>query len=377
MKPLGVAVVGAGYWGPNLARGFSNSADCELRWVCDLDPARAGATARRSKSARATTALGQVLDDLEVEAVAVATPAASHAGLVRACLGAGRHVLVEKPLALSLADADRLAVTAAQCGRVLMCDHTYCYTPAVRMIRDLIQSGDLGELHSVDSVRVNRGRVQPDVDVFWDLAHHDLSILDFVLPDGRVPTAISARGSDPLGVGRACVGWLTLDLIGSARVQVHVSWLSPTKVRTTILSGSRRVLVWDDLHPTARLRVSPRGADAIGSQAGGGPSAVPEIGAVALPLARTEALSGVVAEFVAAIREQRPPLTGVASELRVLAMLEVASQSLARDGAVMLLGIGRRSQGCRMPAGYRAPDASSRGVTLSGPSRTTGAPDWV
>src|SRR5574342_204225 len=167
MKPLGAAVVGVGTWGVNLARNFLDSADYVLRWVCDLDGARARASAH-SRDVRATTALDQVLEDSGVEAVAIATPAASHADVAMACLDTGRHVLVEKPMALSVAEAQKLSAAAAQRGLTLMCDHTYNYAAPVRAIRDVIRGGELGELHYVNSVRVNRGRVQPDVDVFWD-----------------------------------------------------------------------------------------------------------------------------------------------------------------------------------------------------------------
>ena len=134
-----------------------------------------------------------------------------------------------------------------------MCDHTYCYTPAVRKLRELLGSGDLGDLQYFDSVRINLGLVQPDVDIFWDLAAHDLSILDFLLPDGHHAQAVGAQGADPIGVGHACVGYLSMPLAGGGIAHIHVNWLSPTKIRTTIVGGSRRIAVWDDTNPAQRL----------------------------------------------------------------------------------------------------------------------------
>jgi len=331
MKPLGVAVVGVGTWGANLARNFSGSSDYALRWVCDLDGARARASAD-SRGVRAATVLDQVLEDSGVEAVAIATPAASHAELAMACLDTGRHVLVEKPMALSVAETQKLSAAAAQRGLTLMCDHTYNYAPAVRTIRTMIRGGHLGDLHYVNSVRVNRGRVQPDVDVFWDLAHHDLSILDFILPEGCRPTTVTAQGTDPLGIGRACLGYLTLRLAGSVIAHTHISWLHPTKIRTTVVGGSMGTLVWDDLHPTHRLLMYPRGAELAESDEAVAAGSQGERIPVALPAPETEPLGGVVAEFAASIREGRAPLSDAGAELRVLAVLEASARSLEGNG---------------------------------------------
>jgi predicted dehydrogenase len=253
-------------------------------------------------------------------------------------------VLIEKPLASSLAEGQKLVAAAEERQLVVMCDHTYCYTPAVRRIRELVRAGELGDIQYVDSVRINLGLVQPDVDVFWDLAPHDLSILDFILPDDCRPRAVAAQGADPIGTGRACVGYLTLPLPGGAIAHAHVHWLSPTKIRTTILGGSRRTLVWDDLHPSQRLSVYDRGVDL---------TATPEQEArrkvliayrtgdmVAPALHEGEALQGVVHEFVAAIRERRAPLTDGHAGLRVLEVLEAASRSLDTGGAMVGLGRG-------------------------------------
>ena len=184
---IGLAVIGAGYWGPNLVRTALATPGFRLDWLCDLQVERARAVLGPYTTVRPTDSYDAVLADPAVAAVAIATPAATHFDLVRGALEAGKHVLVEKPLTPSVAEGEKLASLADRSGLVLMCDHTYCYTPAVQRIRELIRGGEIGDVQFIDSVRINLGLVQPDVDVLWDLAPHDLSILDFVLPEDVTP----------------------------------------------------------------------------------------------------------------------------------------------------------------------------------------------
>ena len=192
---LRVGVVGAGYWGPNLVRNFRGSPDWDLVAVCDLDEARALKVVGDRSTVEVETSLERLLARPDIDAVAVATPARTHRPIALAALEAGKHVLVEKPLASSRQDAQEMVRRADELGLVLMCDHTYCYTPVVQHLAAMVAAGDLGDILFVDSVRINLGLVQPDVDVFWDLAPHDLSILDFILPGG-----LAAR--------RGCGAWL-------------------------------------------------------------------------------------------------------------------------------------------------------------------------
>ncbi len=341
VRPLGVAVIGAGYWGPNLVRNFLAFPGADLRWVCDLDLDRAGRVIGRRSTVGTTDSLDEVLQDPEVEAVAVATPVATHAEITLACLDAGRHVLVEKPLALSVAEGEKLVARAAELGLVLMCDHTYCFTPAVRRIRELIRDGTLGDIRYFDSVRINLGVIRDDIDVFWDLAPHDLSILDFILPEGCSPVAVAAQGADPIGAGHPCVGYLTLLLPGGGIAHIHVNWLSPTKTRTTMVGGSRRILVWDDLNPAQRLSLYDSGVELNGRS---GDDARRDIlvsyrvgDMVAPALVEREALGAVVEEFVSAIDEGRPAVTDGPSGLLILKILEAASRSLTERGAAVPL----------------------------------------
>lgn len=335
---LRAAVVGAGYWGPNLARNFRSGSDWDLATICDLDTARAQRVADGLGGVPITPSLDDVLADPTIDAVAIVTPARTHHPIVLAALRAGKHVMVEKPLADDCGLGVEMVREALDRGLVLMADHTYCYTPAVLKIRELVQEGFLGDILFVDSVRINLGLIQPDVDVFWDLAPHDLSILDFVLPGGLTADAVSAHGADPLGTGKCCVGHLSLPLAGGALAHIHVNWLSPTKIRQMVIGGTRRTLVWDDLNPQQRVSVYDRGVDlALQSKESADSKASNisyRLGDTWAPaLQEREALGNVVAEFAASIRDGRQARTSGTSGLRVLSVLEAASASLRCAGA--------------------------------------------
>jgi predicted dehydrogenase len=341
---IGIAVVGAGYWGPNLVRNAMATPSFHLHWLCDLDENRARRVLGPYSTVSTTDSFDEILSDAQVQAVAIATPAASHFPLAMAALDAGKHVLVEKPLTSSLADGEKLVQAAEDRGLVLMCDHTYCYTSAVQELQRLVHSGEVGEVQFVDSVRINLGLVQPDVDVLWDLAPHDISILDYLLPPGLSVVAVAAHGADPIGHGLACVAYLTLRLSTGAMAHVHVNWLSPVKIRTMVIGGSHRTVVWDDMNPGQRLSVYDRGVERSGSD---------ELGVdarkqvrisyrtgdmVAPALQEQEALRSMLAEFAASITAGRAAATDGRSGLRVMRVLEAAAQSLRLDGAFVTMG---------------------------------------
>ncbi|WP_156465258.1 Gfo/Idh/MocA family protein [Knoellia sp. Soil729] len=340
---IGLAVIGAGYWGPNLVRNAMATPAVDVRYLCDLDEARARQVLGRYSTITATSSYDRVLDDPDVQAVAIATPAASHFALAMAALDAGKHVLVEKPLTSCLADAEKLVQAAEDRGLVLMCDHTYCYTSAVREMRRLVHDGGIGDIQFVDSVRINLGLVQPDVDVLWDLAPHDLSILDFLLPEEVSVVGVAAQGADPLGHGMACVGYLTLRLSTGAIAHVHVNWLSPIKIRTMVIGGSHRTVVWDDMNPSQRLAVYDRGVDRevardldpddrqqirVSYRTG-------EMVAPALP--EQEALRAMMTEFGDAILQGRQAATDGRAGLRVMRILEAAEHSLEHEGTFVAM----------------------------------------
>lgn len=348
VPPIGIAVVGAGYWGPNLVRNFAGCPSYRLTWVCDLDKARAADVLGPYSTVGVTDDLGAVLADERVAAIAIATPASSHCEIAVAAMRAGKHVLVEKPLAATYEDGLRLVEEAERAGVVLMCDHTFCYTPAVMKIRELIHAGDLGELHFFDSVRINLGLVQPDIDVLWDLAPHDISILESILPPGVEALTVAAHAADPIGTGRSCVAFVTIQLTGGAIAHFHLNWLSPTKIRTTMIGGSKRALLWDDLNPLQRVTVFDRGVDLLPAEEADAADRQQAFvsyrtGDLVSPaLAEREALRGVVEEFADSICTGRPPLTDGLSGLRVLDILEAATRSIELQGApVPLRGIRR------------------------------------
>jgi predicted dehydrogenase len=306
-----VALVGAGYWGSRLARNLAQADGCELRYVCDLDAARAHSTAEAYAS-RATTSLDDVLADASVDALVVATPAATHGALVAAAVEAGLHLLVEKPLAGSSAAVLGLAERAQGAGVIIMCDQTYRFAAAVPAIRDIVSAPDFGPVRQVDLVRTNCGHEQPDLDVFWDLAYHDVSILDAVLPGGLGDDVeVRAELRDGVGLGRPHQGDLALHWASGLRAVVRVDWHGSAKTRTLHLAGDDQEVTWDDV--TSGRGVRHRGR--------------------AVPLAADrEPLAGVVAEFLAAIAQGRPASCGPAQELRVLAVLEAATASAALGG---------------------------------------------
>ncbi len=326
---IGIAVIGAGYWGPNLVRNAQATPSLRLRYLCDLDVDKARRVLGEYSTVRATASLDEVLADPEVHAVAIATPAATHLPVALAALEAGKHVLVEKPLAATFEDGLKLVEAAEERGLTLMLDHTFAYTSAVQHLREIIRGGEIGDIQYIDSVRINLGLVQPDVDVLWDLAPHDLSIFEAILPDDVTPAEVAAHGSDPIGAGVACVGHLTVRLSNGAITHVHVNWLSPTKIRTMVIGGSQRTVVWDDNNPAQRLSIYDRGVDRSEEQQ----KISYRTGDMVAPaLVEREALRTMMAEFAASITEKRPPLTDGRAGLRVLAVLEAASESLRTGG---------------------------------------------
>jgi predicted dehydrogenase len=282
--------------------------------------------------------------DPAVDVIYVATPHTAHLAGARLALEAGKHVLVEKPLTSSLDDGKKLVQAAEDRGLVLMCDHTYCYTSAVQELRRLVHTGALGEVQFVDSVRINLGLVQPDIDVLWDLAPHDISILDYLLPPGVSVVAVAAHGADPIGHGMPCVAYLTLRLSTGAMAHVHVNWLSPVKIRTMVIGGSHRTVVWDDMNPSQRLSVYDRGverwtSDELGADDRKQVRVSYRTGEMVAPALREqEALRSMLAEFSASILEGRPPATDGWAGLRVMRVLAAATKSLRLDGAFVTLG---------------------------------------
>ena len=244
---VGVAVVGLGYWGPNLLRVLGDNLDASVKWICDLDTERLEKYRRRHPGARVTTRIDRVLADPAVDAVIIATPVHTHYHLAALVLEAGKHVFVEKPLAPSSELADELAEIARERKRILMCGHTFLYSPPVRAIKRMIAEGKLGDIYFISSSRVNLGLHQRDVSVIWDLGPHDFSILLYWLSE--MPTTVRAVGRDSIVKGIPDVAFVTMTFDSGIIANIELSWLAPSKLRRTVLVGSERMAIYDDGAP--------------------------------------------------------------------------------------------------------------------------------
>lgn len=340
-----VAVVGAGYWGPNLIRNFVACPDTQLVAVCDRDERSLDKALRGYPGVAAVRNFDDFLSRSDVDAVAIATPVNTHAPMGIAALRAGKHVLIEKPLAGSVYDAERLVAAAREMDRVLMVDHTFVYSGPVQKIKQIIDSGELGDLYFIDSVRINLGMFQHDVNVVWDLAPHDLSILDYLV--GRLPRSLSAFGTCHADQRREIedVAYLNLDFSDGLLASFHVNWLSPVKVRHFIIGGSRRSIVYDDLNPTEKVKVYDSGITVNGdAEARRGVLVGYRTGDVWSPhIPQIEPLSQLVSHFAECIRDGKEPLTGGEAGLRVVRILEAAQRSVkAQGGRIALWSEARR-----------------------------------
>ena len=250
-------MIGYGYWGPNLVRNFAETAGARVGFVTDMRAERLSQVSARYPATKVSTDYRDLINDPSVDAVAIATPVSSHFDLAMEALRAGKHVLVEKPMTSTSQQAMALIDEAETRGLVLMVDHTFVYTNAVAKMRELTQAGDLGEIYYYDSVRINLGLFQHDVNVLWDLAVHDLSIMDFVL--AQSPIAVSATGLAHVPGQPENIAYMTMFFDGRLIAHVHVNWLAPVKVRRTLLGGSRRMIVFDDLEASEKIKVYDRG----------------------------------------------------------------------------------------------------------------------
>jgi len=327
-----VGVIGYGYWGPNLVRNFAETPGSEVVAVSDLRPERLALVRARYPAIRTTQNVDELLANPAVDAIAVATSVSSHFDLAMKALAAGKHVLVEKPLTATSGQARRLIDEAARCKRVLMVDHTFVFTGAVRKIRDLVVAGDLGDIYYYDSVRINLGLFQHDVNVIWDLAVHDLAIMDYVL--GQVPSAVSAEGMSHVARAPENVAYLTLFFPTDLIAHIHVNWLAPVKVRRTLIGGSKKMIVYDDLEPSEKVKVYDRGVTVaddtenlyrvrIGYRTGD---------MWAPRLDGKEALAAEAEHFIRCIETGERPLTDAHAGLRIVRILEAATESIKDRG---------------------------------------------
>ena len=326
-----IALVGYGYWGPNLARNFHQLADADLTYVVDMNP-EALAKAQRLYGCQTGTNLDAVLRDPNVDAIVIATPARTHYALARAALLAGKHVLVEKPLTMDVGEGSELTDLAATLGLTLMVGHVFEYNPAVRYIKAAIDSGELGDVYYLYSRRVNLGRVQSDVNVLWSIAPHDISIALYLL--GILPEAVRCQGASCLNSVVEDVIFLTLFFPNNVLCHVHASWLDPSKTREMTVVGSRRMIVYDDVSAEGKVRVYDKGAFRKGDVTYGDFQYKLHSGDILIPrLDMREPLQEECAHFVECVRTGRRPLTDGENGLRVLRVLAAGQLSLEEGGS--------------------------------------------
>lgn len=339
MTTTTIGIIGCGYWGPNLLRNFAESEAAELRALCDVDAARLSVIGRRYPAARATADYAELLNDPGLDAVVIATPVATHFPIARQALLAGKHVLIEKPLTACVREAEELISLSEQHRLTLMVDHTFVYTGAVRKIKEIVSNGELGDLLYFDSNRINLGLFQRDINVVWDLAPHDLSIMDFIIE--RQPKALSAIGSCHIEQGIENIAYVILRFADEFIAHFHFNWLSPVKIRRTLIAGTRKMILYDDIEPTEKVRVYDKGVTSNRSdtdkEAAYQTLVSYRTGDVWAPkLDSTEALRYVCDEFLEAIQKKRRPLTDGAAGLRVVRLLEAAQQSIKQGGRAIV-----------------------------------------
>jgi predicted dehydrogenase len=349
MDRIRVGVVGYGYWGPNLIRNFTTCPQTEVAAVCDASPARRAAVGRAYPGLATVPSVDELLE-LPIDAVAVATPVSTHFPIAMRCLEAGKDVLVEKPLAGTVREAQALVDRAARLGRVLMVDHTYLFSNPVRRMKQLVESGELGDLHYVDSVRINLGLFQSDVNVIWDLAPHDLSIVEHLI--GTPPRSISAWGCAHADPGIEDVAYVNVDYGERLLANFHVNWLSPVKVRQMIVAGSKKSVIFNELNPSEPLKVYDRGIELsevgetdllrVGYRTGDMWSPHIEPG---------EALQAVVSHFAECIRGRAEPVSDGRMGVRVVRLLEAATRSIRAQGGRLVLSA---AEGTHADGGSRA-----------------------
>lgn len=328
---IGIGIVGYGYWGPNLARCVTETAGCRLTAVADRSAGALARAGKRHPGIALHTDWQDLVDDGATDAVIVATPVATHFEIARAALRSGKHVMVEKPIAASSREASILIDEALRRRRTLMVDHTFVYTGAVRKIGEMIECGELGELFYYDSTRVNLGLFQSDVNVIWDLAVHDLAILDFLLKER--PVTVSANGTGHIRGNQENMAHLTLCYPSNTVAYLNVNWLAPVKVRQTLIGGSRRMIVYNDLEPSEKIKVYDRGVVVAGTNPMLEARISYRTGDMWAPqLSVKEALLSEMEHFLDCIEHGTAPISSGESGLRVVETLECAAASLRLRG---------------------------------------------
>jgi predicted dehydrogenase len=331
---LRLALTGYGYWGPNYARVFNEIPDAQLVAICDIDPTKLRRAKNRHPQVLAHSDIREVLDNKSIDAVIVSTPAATHYELAKVFLESGRHVLVEKPMALKVSECEELGELADRTGKTLMVGHTFLYNPGIRKMKQCIQSSDFGRVYYLHSTRTNLGPIRQDVNAVWDLAPHDVSIFNYLL--GQQPRWASAVGSKILQSGREDVSFMTFCYTDGVIANIHVSWADPNKVREVVAVGSGRRVVFDDLNPLERVRIFEKGVsvgEPIPESYGEFKLLVRDGDILSPKVEPAEPLKEQCTDFVASVLSNRRPLSDATSGINVTRALVAVDASLQNSGA--------------------------------------------
>jgi predicted dehydrogenase len=329
---INVGLIGYGYWGPNLARNFSLNPGFKLTSICDFSADRLQKAGRFHPQAQLCGSVEDILSNSRLDAVAIATPVASHFELAKRALESGRHVWLEKPMTETVAQAEELIELAQAKQRTLFLDHTFVYTGAVRKIKELIDKGELGDLVYYDSTRVNLGLFQQDVNVLWDLAPHDISIMDYLMPFKKI--AVSATGSHYYGNGLVPKSLLAVYMSGDVIAHINVSWVSPVKIRQTLIGGTAKMILYSDTEPSEKIKVYDKGVELnVGKEEVYHLKVQYRVGDMYAPkIEDHEALALETQHFADCILRGEEPLTGGRAGLEVVKVLVAAEQSLKLRG---------------------------------------------
>ncbi len=328
---VNIAIIGFGYWGPNLVRNFSAVKDCSIRTVVDFREERLRIVRQNYPNISTSTQIDDVMSNSAIDAIVIATPVFTHFELAQKALINGKHVLLEKPMTSSVAEAEALIELASKHQKVLMVDHTFLYTGAVQKMKQMIESGVIGNVQYFDSTRINLGLFQPDVNVLWDLAPHDISILNYLKKEK--PFSIQATGISHTKNNIENIAYLTVNYTSDFIAHFNCSWSSPVKIRMLLVGGDEKMIVFNDLEPTEKIKVYDTGYSHKTDEEKNKILVDYRIGDIYLPkIDNKEALSGMANDFISAITQQTIPISNFQSGLEVIRILEASQQSIKSNG---------------------------------------------
>jgi predicted dehydrogenase len=332
---INIGIIGYGYWGPNIVRNFNSLDGVKVHSICDSSQSALNRACKAYSHIAGTRDFTDVLTSPEIDAVAVITPVSTHFELAKKALENGKHVFVEKPFTATVAQAEELINLAEQKNLTIMVDHTFIFTGAVRKIKQLVDEKVLGDLYYYDSVRVNLGLFQRDVNVIWDLAPHDFAVMDYLIDEK--PAAVAASGKAHVN-GMEDTAYVTIHFSNNMIAHFNVNWLSPVKVRTTLIGGEKKMLVWNDLEPDEKIKIYDKGVEIRSKEAEYKMLVNYRSGDMHAPrVEHTEALTLEAAYFVRCIEQNETPINDGYAGLRVVKMLEACNASLIRNGQAVEL----------------------------------------